>query len=71
VSYDSVRGNRGHIWTHPGRKSCGRFALLIETHAYIRPLKTEERVAPRAQMESALLLLIRSAACDGPAPNRF
>jgi hypothetical protein len=71
VSYDSVRGARGHIWTHPGRKSCGRSALLIETHAYIRPLTTEEWVTPRAQMESALPLLIRSSACYGPAPFRF
>lgn len=42
-----------------------------ETRAYIRPQTTRERIAPRAQMESALLLLVRSAACYGPAPFRF
>jgi hypothetical protein len=42
-----------------------------ETHAYIRPLTAEEWVTPRAQMESALLLLISSSACYGPAPFRF
>ncbi len=46
-------------------KSFRSLALRNETRAYIRPLKSEERFAPRAPMESALLLLIRSAALAG------
>ena len=68
MSYDPVREARGHIWTHPGRKSQGRCALLIETHAYIRPLTAKERVAPRAQVEFALLLLIRLIGLLRPCP---
>ena len=50
-----------HIWTHPGGKSCEMFTPWIETRAYIPPLKTEKRDAPpRSQMESALLILIKS-----------
>ena len=42
-----------------------------ETRAYIRPLNGKMYLSFLALMESALLLLIRSSACYGPAPLRF
>ena len=43
-----------------------------ERRVHISGLITnEEWVAPRALMDSALLLLIRSTAFAGPAPRRF
>src|SRR5438552_575359 len=68
-SYSISCGVRGHIWTHPACKSLLDVARENETRTYIRPL-SEEWVAPRAPMESALLLLIRSTASNcGPAPS--
>src|SRR5439155_9288508 len=67
-SYSISCGVRGHIWTHPACKSLLDVARENETRTYIRPL-SEEWVAPRAPMESALLLLIRSTVSNcGPAP---